>query len=1220
MPTTNRVWSEQQLQAISAGGGNVLVSAAAGSGKTAVLTERVVRYILSGGDIRRVLVVTFTEAAASHMRSSISKALRAKAQEPEISPEESARLQRQLALLPTAPISTLHSFCLDLCREFFEEIGFDQGASVLSEAETSIMMRRAAKALLDEDACGPDLPLLQGLLRSMACTKDSSLMADAVIKLYSLVSEQPFPELWLDRVRRSYLPEAVETRWYPMIRRIAEPVFACVDDMRESLAPWLECLEERLAAASEKTTQKAAEEKAKTEKYIDEAEALRYALSECSGLYRDALGQNSARLLLGALDAVRNVQPIRLYPRRDSAEKAIADAYSACKSAFGQLVKKIPSGTYDDLMAGMAEQYPQADYLCRLITRFDAAYTEAKADSSSIDFTDMERGAMRLLWKYDPDTETATLTDIARLIRGRYETVMEDEYQDSNYLQEWILRAISSGPESVGPGCEMTPDLVSAGPGMFMVGDIKQSIYRFRNAEPELFVSKYKAYPAGTGGTRVDMQGNYRSSPAVIDAINAIFRRHMSESLGGVAYDENACLVACASPETSGAEKPAEIYDTGAVDELEAVISVIRSHVGQKEFYDRETGRFRPYRFSDIVVLMRSAATAGPRLKDALEDAGIPAYSVRNSAYLDSYEIRVVLSALRITDNPLRDVDLLTVALSPMFDMPADTPALLKAAFPDSECYYQRFRAAADSEAGDAAYAGLDPSAVESAIRDCRAFCLALDGWRSMAKELRPERLVWHIITSTGFYDVVHTFAYGEIRAANLRLLFSYAVKYGGSSLKGTASFVRFLENLLNTGSDLPAIQQVAENAVTITTIHASKGLEFPLVILCGASSRFNTSDEFAPIICDSREGFAFRRYDPETGCRYNSVIYSLIADSIHRATLSEELRLLYVALTRAESHIVITGKLPSTQKDSADASSFMSWIAPVAEDNPELFEIMTELPDSADSAPATPEIDIDRAPMPTEADITMPDRLPENVSLAPSKVSVTRVERMFDGDSQGQMLRPMNATVDDRESQENAEAAEEPSDMARSLERLLAGSAGPVFSAADRGTINHLFMKELDFGRASSVDDLRSQLDTMVERGAFSPEEAALVNLEGAFFAANSDVMAKILSGGGLHREESFNMLVDYDELLDLGIDTMAEYDPSRANTLLQGIIDLWAEIGPSDAIVVDYKTGRLTGENLGLYRRQMQIYSIALTRLTGRRVIGRYVVFLDARRVCKV
>ena len=1231
------IWSEQQLSAIRASGSDVLVSAAAGSGKTTVLTERLLRQILSGVDISTVLVVTFTEAAASHMRNSISKALRAAIPNTEDKATK-AMLKEQLAKLPGASIKTLHSFCLDLTREYFAYTDMDLNSKVLDENESKLLKTKVLTDLLDAESQGENASSLEAILPLLAKNKASSALFEHIQDLYELIWEQPFPQIWMESALSRYCPDAVDAFWLKLVKSQVYPhLVEALSDTKEALEDLCHLFKTDLENIQNKITTYTGRKSSELQTQLDAFEPV---LACVIDVYTNLKGEPSTwDDLVKALSPLSSITfPVIRWRNLTSPLLEYKDQVTVCRDRLMGIYKSLPLVSQQDLEDCLREQKPQVEYLFYLVEQYAKGYQLAKQDASSMDFSDMQRGAMELLWQVDRDAGLAKITNVAQELRTKYSQVLEDEYQDSNNLQEWILRAITDGPREVPLYSEMTADMVSQGPNMFMVGDIKQSIYGFRNAEPSLFISKYATYSQEEmPGQVVDLQGNYRSTPDILAAVNTVFQRNMTLDLGGSNYDHRAKLLPGLPPPPTPCEadyeSPLDYYcvDKDLTDSYQAMVHIIQDAVTNRMLYDYKLKQWRKYTYSDIAILQRAIKNDGPHIKEALEKAGIPAHLGENTSYLGTYEIQTVISALRITDNPLQDKDLMAVSFSPMFDMPGEVPALLKTLYPTTVYYYDRMVALAEADLSAPNFSPFDNKVLVEAQHYCQSVAQAVTEWRKLSKQLAPERLIWHIITSTGFYNIVETMVGGNTRTANLRLLFSYAVKYSSTSLKGITNFIRFLEKVVSQDSDLPALQPLAENSVTITTIHKSKGLEFPLVIVGNMRAMFSHKDYSSALLKNSSLGVAIKRYDRDQNCLYNSATHNLLSDRIKKDNRSEELRVLYVALTRAQNHLALVDDISMEKVEEdrnkilkehpQDATCFAKWVLPVALENQQMFNMVAFdgpdeefSPDAIMATVPTVETDFNLA---LEQDILLPQDLEYETKLAPSKVSVTRVERMFGPTDGGEPLL-VAAPIEEPEELEPAPDAYIQGEFATSLADFISGLSVNKITATARGTINHLFMEKLDFNRADTMDHLETQLKELQDLGVFTEEEAKSINLEGVLYACQLEELKELLTSHVLHRESSWEMLIDYETLMnnhDLSV--LAQYIPNQATTLMQGIIDLWVELDNNEAIIVDYKTGRCTEENLVLYKRQLDMYATALTRLTGRTVTKKYVVFLDAKKV---
>lgn len=1231
------IWSKQQLSAIEASGSDILVSAAAGSGKTTVLTERLLRQILSGVDIFSILVVTFTDAAAAHMRNSISKALR-KAITTTQDKATKSMLKEQLAKLPAANIKTLHSFCLDLTREYFAQTDMDLNSKVLDDNESKLLKAKVLTDILDRESQGDNAYKLGVILPLIAKNKSSFILFEHIQQLYELIWEQPFPYLWMESTLSKYKVDAIDTFWLGLVASEVLPELPntiwqaeiALSELCDYLATDLTYARSKLPTS---TGRKAQDLQAK----LDAFEPFLDCVKKSSTLFRGDI--STWDQLFHALTPLKGISFPKIgWKKLPDPLTEICQRVAICSAKLKSLLPMVPLISAKDMCSCLEEQYSHIEYILHLVSLYAKAYQEAKLDVSAIDFSDMQRGAMNLLWELDQNKGVAKITPIAKDIRQKFSQVMEDEYQDSNNLQEWILRAITDGPEEVPFSSEMTAEMTSPGPNMFMVGDIKQSIYGFRNAEPRLFMAKYATYGQDDmPGQVVDLQGNYRSTPDILAAINTIFNRNMTLSLGGSNYDDKAKLLPGLTPPPAPCldDYPCPVdyicVDKSLTNSCEAMVHVIQDAISNRMLYDYKEKKWRRYNYSDIVILQRGLKTDGPEIKAALEKAGIPAHFGENTSYLGTYEIQTVISALRITDNPLQDKDLIAVAFSPMFDMPGDVPALLKTIYPNYAYYYHRVVAFAKEDISSPALVSYDRKTLEEAQYYCQNITTALDSWRQLAKILAPERLIWHIITSTGFYNIMEAMKGGSTRTANLRLLFSYAVKYSSTSLKGITNFIRFLEKVVSQDSDLPALQPLAQDSVTISTIHKSKGLEFPLVIVGNMRTTFSHKDYSSALLKDSKLGVALKRYDHGTNCLYDAPTYSLLSDQIKMGQRSEELRILYVALTRAQNHLSLIDEISieKVEEDAQkiikeapqDATCYGKWTLPVALENPSLFNVLPfDGPEEQISTEAIlaaiPSVDLD-FDLHTEQDILLPERFTYDDKPTPSKVSVTKVERMF-GPAQGDEQLLVTMPIEESEELEPSPATYLQGEFATSLADFISGLSQSKITATARGTINHLFMEKLDFKRTENLEDIRTQLKELQDLGVFTDAEAETINLEGVLYACQADELRDLLTLGTLHRETSWEMLIDYDTLMETkDVQVLAQYLPDKATTLIQGIIDLWIELDNNEAIIVDYKTGRCTDENLILYKRQLDMYATALTRLTGRTVTKKYVVFLDEKKV---
>ncbi|MCI9329772.1 MAG: UvrD-helicase domain-containing protein, partial [Ruminococcus sp.] len=862
-------WTEEQKKVIELRNRNILVSAAAGSGKTAVLVERIIRILTDADhpvDVDRLLIVTFTEAAAAEMKERIRGAIE---KELENRPED-VHLQRQATLIHSAQITTIHSFCLSVIREHFHVIDIDPGFRIAEEGELKLLKQDVLEDLLEE--CYEERT--EGFLEfveKLGSGRNDRKLEELILQLYEYSRSYPQPEKWLRQCAQMYAPcaqgqpegaggqnlpntpEAADAQDAPGrseaadARDAAEAVSNGVQEpvyFRKAMAQ----VKQYLADVRELLTQgiRICEEPDGPYMYGDMLESDRemlegiLAADTFAGLYERILSANWKRLSAKKDESV-------------SPEKR--DQVKALRDQMKKLVKDL-AATYfyerpEELLEDMESSYGVMKVFTELVIRFGEAFAEQKQRKNMIDFSDMEQFALRILTEEQEGELIPSLA--AREYQEQFAEVMIDEYQDSNLIQEAILTSVST----VGRGKN----------NIFMVGDVKQSIYRFRLSRPELFMEKYDTYDTGDSDRqRIDLHRNFRSRAEVLDSVNDVFRRIMRKELGGIVYDGQAALYPGADFEpllredgtsvnetelllldTSESELPEEEdgaeYAKGTDRQLEARMVAKRIHelVRNGQVKDKKTGEYRKARYQDMVILTRSIRGWADVFSAVLMEEGIPAYAGSREGYFEAYEVSVLLDYLRLLDNQRQDVPLAAVLASPFAGLDAGQMAELRAAAPEGTFYEaaeQYVNAGRMQDPGE-------ENQGQELWRRLDAFYRQLEHFRDMVPFTAIHELLWKIMEDTGYGLYIAAMPGGEQRSANLEMLVEKAAAFEGSSYKGLFNFVRYIEQLQKYNVDYGEanIADEQSDTVRIMSIHKSKGLEFPIVFVAGMGKRFNTQD-----------------------------------------------------------------------------------------------------------------------------------------------------------------------------------------------------------------------------------------------------------------------------------------------------------------------------------------------------------------------------------------
>lgn len=1179
-----REWSKNQKDAINLTG-DLLVSAAAGAGKTAVLTERIARLISEGVPVEKLLVVTFTKAAAAEMKARIQKRLDTLANDC-ADPERAQRLAAAADACDRANISTIHSFCASVLRRNFSAAEIDPAARVADDVESAVLTAKALDACLEEAFAENETTPIMGFSSLLKAVGDDNRLGELVIGLYSFAVALPDPNAWLDMAANAY------------------------GDGFDNAAAKLSAYQIELS-------------RTELDSFSQRARALRTELSDTQEGICAALDGDLSLMLALSLqkthdewhDALLQTTYTRLkwVKGTESEDKQEVETYrKAFKNYINkELKEKHFAHTLDEEAQFAKTLAPPIHALRRIVGRFAEIYTRLKTEEGLIDFADMEQLTLKAL-KND---------DIAREYREKFKYVFVDEYQDINPAQEAILTRISDG-------------------NRFMVGDVKQSIYRFRMAEPAIFLEKYKSYKGADGKIRVDLNFNYRSGGVILNAVNTLFSQLMTGTVGEIDYRDNAALVTGRKGEEqrgecelalieiprnfSGAEElypiADEIEDNDDDDDddggddytkakndngdedidaaaAEAAYAARRILELKKSERVIENDVPREARWSDFTILLRAAKAVAGRWLSVLSDAGIPCVSDAASGFFDAMEVRVFLDLLRVIDNRRQEIPLLAVMRSPIFG------------FSDEELIHIR----ADYEGKellDCVIAASEDVSLPTWGVKCKSMLDCLARWSEDCRMVGVGEFIGALLDETRFNAYCSALYGGSARSANLESLCEKARQYAAHGMIGLHGFLAYMDNVKNNAA-IDTAQSPAIDAVRLMSIHKSKGLEFPIVLIGGITHGFKRSYNRDVGIFDTEFGVGLRSVDGDV--KTKSFMQRAIAAREASRLVAEEMRVLYVGMTRAKQHLIMLGatkrvdKLLSTKaRPLSDirisrANSYADWLlgayfANGAEQGGLTSrlvgggEISLDVLSAAAAAASNQGMTCsqlsDWAQESAFADYSSISRLftrrypyQEDVEL-PSKLSVTGlVERVAEP-----LLPP---------------------EFMRGEQQL---------SGADRGTLTHRLMQLVDIAPHTS-QSVQAQLDAFTERGYFTPREAKQINVASVAEFFDSPLGRRLVASQRVERERRFNILVPASRLI--GADT-------DAPIMLQGVIDCcFTEDGAW--VLIDHKTTRVDGTHTAKtvaeqYRAQLELYSEALTRLTGLPVKEKYVNLLSSNETVRL
>lgn len=1246
-------FTEDQQRVIDLRNCNILVSAAAGSGKTAVLVERIVELVSGSGcdsaravDIDRLLIVTFTNAAAAQMRERITKALSDRVEaEP-----DNEHIKKQLMLIHNAKIMTIHSFCLYLIKNHFNDIGLDPDFRTADEGEIRLLKQEVLSELLEEQfALGRQE--FTDCVEYFAYDGREKRLEELIERLYTFSGSYPFPEKWLRQHRMDYhvetFEELVKTEWFAgMMQEISALLQECKEQEKAALkiceepdGPYFYAValeqDQELIAGLEQELASVVQTASEPEQSVASAEMD-------SSVAKDAFEALAAR--------VQGISYARMAPKKDdsvSAEKRelVKAMRERVKSLLGTLSEKYFVSGPKQWLA----ECRQADAaLCELVDLallFGERLTEKKREKNLLDFEDMEHLALQILLKEEENGQMVP-SDTALEYREQFVEILIDEYQDSNLVQEFLLQSISGEDDGRF--------------NRFMVGDVKQSIYKFRLARPELFLEKFATYQKEDGNcVRVDLKQNFRSRHEVTDCVNDLFLQLMHRELGGVEYDADAALypaaqfpeadgeaadarekdVALGSEEKQGSAVPVSTACEASIarspyepelciaaisgekgedpKELEAkmIAGKIREIVGKLPVRDSESGQLRPARYQDIVILLRTTSGWDETFKKILEENAIPVFVTSKTGYFAATEVQTVLNFLRVLNNPLQEIPLFGVLKSVLFGFGDAQLATLRALDETGKrCLYDCVKlAAGEGESGEGSVGyGRGSNGADASLREkCCSFLSFLNRYREYAVYLPIHKLMEQFLEETGYLYTVSALPGGVQRRINVEMLLTRAESFEKTSYSGLFHFIRYMEQLEKYDIDYGETGASDENAdvVRIMSIHKSKGLEFPVCFVSGLSKRFNRQDSVAPVLMDMDLGLAIDWVDPTARIRHTTLKKNVLARKLNADSMGEELRVLYVALTRAEEKLILTGtckedKLP--QEDATqgaygysalrlqEASSYYDLVLPAWQSVGRRLQICTqeellqaELVRASLGYNSRQKLFEEAGKEPEAAELALCERLQkpyahENLAglFVKTTVSELKKEGMQEEAAEGLELFPEEEVVPYLPQ------------FVREQEETVSGTT--------RGSAYHRLLEIFPFERQETwtAEKIRTVIEEYKADRRLSEEYAAAINVYKirAFLQTPLAArMAKAARSNRLHREQPF--------VLGLSANRLNTDFPEDETVLIQGIIDVYLE--EEDGIVLaDYKTDLVKDpkELILRYRVQLDYYEEALVRLTGK------------------
>ena len=1107
-------WTKEQQDAIYKKDSNILVAAAAGSGKTAVLVERIIQKILNDGvDIDKLLVVTFTNAAASEMRERVLEAIYKKLDEE----PENENLQRQVVLLGKSNICTIHSFCLDVIKNNFFEIDLSANFRIAQEEEIELLKQEVLENVF-EKLYEEENKEFAKLVNTYTGYRGDEPLKEIVLNIYRFMQSSPFPKEWLlEKVRmfeEKLDSDFAKSAWGEiLIKNLSEEIIDAVNSLkviRNKLEKYYELEKYKLTIESDIEVFKALYDA--MQKSWDDA----YDFAKEMKLKSWPIDK---KIVMDAKDEAKN-------------------ARDTVKNKLMKIIKETLIYNSEAAYRDILEMHEILDILKDVIFDFDEEFMKKKRERNIIDFNDIEHYALKILVKKDENGNYSG-TDVAKKYREKFEEIAIDEYQDSNQVQEYILKAVSRGNN------------------LFMVGDVKQSIYKFRQACPELFLEKYDRYDlnGNENGLKIQLFKNFRSRENVLEITNEVFKTIMSKALGDIDYTSEEYLNLGASFEEN--ENSLDIAELDIIDlkeddsimawkddeeeesneeldsfvnqlekeqiEAKFVVKRIKELINSKvQVKDKKLG-YRDITYKDIVILLRSTSKLAQVYEKELINADIPVFSDSSNEYLDTIEIQTIISLLKILDNPIDDISLVSVLRSEIGTF--DDNEIVEIRLCKKDCsFYDSLLIAKESLSGELK-------------EKVNKFLDNLNLWRKESEYLSLAELIWKIYTDTGFYNYVGLMPNGLLRQANLKMLFERAKEYEKTSFKGLFNFIMFVERLKTGNSDMSSAKIIGENenVVRIMSIHKSKGLEFPIVFLCSTSKKINMQDLNSNLLLHQKLGLGPQYINYEKMIEYSTSAKDAIKIITKEEAISEEMRILYVALTRAKEKLIITGTSKDHLKEIEKKKeilkvynskngklnpiilkkyiSYLDWIELVLLNSEEMKSLINVneyskkdifTNEEEKEVLIKEEFDFDK-----EIDFEkyqnefLWDYKHKIASKLPIKSTVSKIKEM------------QNDGIDFLElTGKDIGIAEIVPNFMESEEKI---------SASRKGTLMHLFLQKLDLKRSYSSEELENLKQELIAKNIILKEEADSINLTKIKNFLNSSLAQMLSRASIIEKEKAF-------------------------------------------------------------------------------------------------
>ena len=1175
----NVKWTNEQLQAIEKKGNNILVAAAAGSGKTAVLVERIINKIINEKiDIDKILIVTFTNAAASEMRERILDAIYKKIEEE----PENMHLQKQLNLIGKANICTIDSFCLDIVKNNFYEIDISPNFRIADTAELELIKQETLEELFDKKYETEDKDFID-LLETFTTYINDEPLKSLVLNIYNFIQSNPFPNEWLEDQIEKYNLEDItrdfsETVWGNiLIKNVKLDIYDSkikLESIKKSLEKFEELKKYVLVLNQD----------------IDTLDKL-LSLNKWDDIYNFCLDMYFEKW---PVDRKINLEEKNIAKdKRNDIKKQIKKSLEILDCNSNQANNDIL------YMHNILEK------LKKLIIEYDKLLKKNKKEKNIVDFNDIEHMALEILLRKD-EKNNYIPTKTAQKYKNKFVEIAIDEYQDSNLVQENILTSISKNNN------------------IFMVGDVKQSIYKFRQARPELFLEKYEKYNSVSDDsksklnteTKIQLFKNFRSRKDILDTTNLIFKEIMSKQLGDIEYSKEEYLNLGANYEKtkeSSIARNTQVFIIQNQDEekdqednieeepienieLEAkfVSKKIKELIDSKQVvFDKNTG-YRPITYKDIVILLRSTKDKANMFETELLNLNIPVYSDTSSEYLNSVEIQTIMNLFKIIDNPIQDIPLICVLRSIIGNFTDNDLVQIKISSTQKSFY-------------DAMMEYHKEDNIKLKIDE---FFEKLSLWKNESKYLELDELIWKIYIDTGYYNYVSLMPDGILRQANLKLLFEKAKQYENASFKGLYNFINFIDKVRTNSGDLSSAKLIGENenVVRIMSIHKSKGLEFPLVFLCNSNKKFNVQDLNSQILLHQDLGIGINYIEKDKKIQYSTLAKETIKIKSKEEIISEEMRILYVALTRAKERLIITGVEKNLEKEINNKKELLSLYSKSEKININILKKYKSYLDWIELV-YLKHSNIETIQINT---VNKEEILLENATLN-SKIQINNIEDI-DLERNFENIRNIKNKINWKYKYTDLSAIESKSSVSRIKDKQSEEKnvimKTPNFikeekqnlTGAQKGTLIHLCMQYLNVKEEYSYEKIKSLIENLKFKNIITNIDANNIDINKILDFTKSNIWKEMKEAKLIEREKTFYINIPADEIYHNNI---------KEEILVQGIIDLFYINKKDELVLVDYKTDYIKEEKelAKKYYKQLELYKNALENSLQRKVDKKYI-----------